>query len=271
MSQPAIRLVVSDVDGTLITPAKVLTPRAQDAVRRLLAAGIHFTIVSARPPRGMRMLVDALGLHDPFAAFNGALLSGPDLAVLRETCLPPDAARSTIGLMIAAALDVWLYTDCLWYVRDPRLPHVERERRAVQFDPEVVAGFDRLLDRVVKLAGVSDDFDAVARCEQEVLARCGEQVAASRSQPYFLDVTHVSVNKGLAVCAIADMLNVPLAHVATIGDGPNDVAMFKQSGFSIAMGNATPEIQSAAQVVTVSNQNDGFAEAMERYVLPIIT
>ena len=162
--QPGIRLVVSDVDGTLLTPGKLLTPRAQDAVRRLLGSGIHFTIVSARPPRGMKMLVDALALRDPFAAFNGGLLAGPNLAVLRENCIPAAPARAAINLMTAGALDVWLYTRCQWYVRDAHSPHVEREQHTVQFTPEVVPSFDHLLDHVAKLAGISDDLAAVARC-----------------------------------------------------------------------------------------------------------
>jgi hydroxymethylpyrimidine pyrophosphatase-like HAD family hydrolase len=115
---------------------------------------------------------------------------------------------------------------------------------------------------------VSDDYAAVARCEQDVQKQCGAQVSASRSQPYYLDVTHPQANKGEVVTALSQMLKIPPEKIATIGDGPNDVLMFARAGLSIAMGNASPQAQSAARIVTASNEQDGFALAMERYVLP---
>jgi hydroxymethylpyrimidine pyrophosphatase-like HAD family hydrolase len=90
---------------------------------------------------------------------------------------------------------------------------------------------------------------------------------AARSQPHYLDITHPKANKGEVISVLSEMLHVPTANIATIGDMPNDVSMFKRSGVSIAMGNASPDVQQAARFVTSSNKDEGFALAMERFVL----
>jgi len=130
-----------------------------------------------------------------------------------------------------------------------------------------VRDFTAHLERVAKLVGVSDDFAAVARCEADVQRDCGHTVSAARSQPYYLDVTHPDANKGHVVTLLSEELSIPASEIATIGDMPNDVLMFQKSGVSIAMGNAGPDVQRKALFVTSSNQDEGFANAMETFVL----
>jgi hydroxymethylpyrimidine pyrophosphatase-like HAD family hydrolase len=93
-------------------------------------------------------------------------------------------------------------------------------------------------------------------------------VAAARSQPYYLDVTHPDANKGAVAQYLARTYSIPTDSIATIGDMPNDVLMFAHSGLSIAMGNASLEVQRAARRVTTSNADEGFAAAVERFILP---
>ncbi len=262
-----IRLVISDVDGTLVTNDKLLTPRARDSVRRLLDAGIVFTITSGRPPLGMKMLVDALSLSHPVAAFNGGLIVAPDLAVLREHCLPAAVLPRAFELLRSHGLDIWVYRGHDWFVHERHGPHVDREEWTVKFAPTVVPDVTAVRDRVVKVVGVSDDFDAVARCEADMRRDCGAHLSAARSQPYYLDITHPDANKGTVVTVMSELLGVPAAQIAGIGDGPNDILMFQRAGLSIAMGNASAQVQGAARFVTASNQEDGFALAMERYIL----
>jgi hypothetical protein len=262
-----IRLVIADVDGTLVTQDKVLTPRAIEAVERLRGAGIAFSITSGRPPLGMRMLIDALGLTEPIAAFNGGVLVRPDFSVISQSFVPADTAAKVIISILRHGLDCWVYTDRDWLVRDANAPHVAREQWTVKFAPKVVPDFDAYLDRVAKIVGISDDYAAVARCEADVQHDCGNHVSAARSQPYYLDVTHPDANKGHVVTALSEALSIPPAQIATIGDMPNDVLMFQKSGLSVAMGNATSEVQRQAQFVTTSNEEEGFANAMEAFIL----
>jgi Cof subfamily protein (haloacid dehalogenase superfamily) len=263
-----IRLVIADVDGTLVTHDKVLTKRAAESVFKLRDAGIQFAVTSGRPPHGMAMLIDPLELDEPLAAFNGGVVIQPDLkTVLRQNFLSPSAVKQAVQLIIEHKLDAWIYTDLVWYVRDVKAPHVDREEWTVKFAPVVTKDLESLMDRVAKVVGVSDDLDAVQRCEKDVQEACGATVSAARSQPYYLDVTHPKANKGEVVLAMSDLLKIPVEEIATIGDMPNDVLMFVKSGVSIAMGNASPEVQKSATYVTDSNEEEGFASAMEQFIL----
>lgn len=266
-TRSGVRLVVADVDGTLVTPDKILTPHARAAVRHVIEAGIAFTITSSRPPLGMKMLIDDLQLREPITAFNGGLVLRPDLSVIREHLVPRAAVTSVIDILSKATLDVWIYTGTDWRVRSRHAPHVVREESTVKFAPTVVARFDDVFDRVVKIVGVSDDREAMTRCVTEVQQVCGHQVSAALSQPYYLDVTHPQANKGEVIAALSALLAIPVAQIATIGDMPTDVLMFERSGVSIAMANASADVQRAARYVTASNTEEGFALAMERFVL----
>jgi Cof subfamily protein (haloacid dehalogenase superfamily) len=262
-----IRLVVADVDGTLLTPDKVLTPRARAAVHAVIDAGIAFTITSGRPPLGMKGLIDALPLTHPISAFNGGLFVRPDLSVMRERLIAFDVVGPVIDTFTGGGLYVWIYTDTDWRVRSRHGPHVDREEWTVKFPPSVVPAFLDAFDRVIKIVGVSDDAEAMARCVEHVQRIFGQQVSAVLSQPYYLDVTHPNANKGEVVSVLSKLLAIPTEHIATIGDMPNDVLMFARSGTSIAMANASADVRRAAMFVTSSNTEEGFAHAIERFIL----
>jgi Cof subfamily protein (haloacid dehalogenase superfamily) len=268
-TQP-IKMVIADVDGTLVTQEKVLTSRAAEAVWRLHEAGIQFSVTSGRPPRGMAMLIDPLKLTQPLAAFNGGVLIKPDLTtVVDQKFLPAGVPDKVIDAIENHGLDVWVYTDTEWFVRDANGAHVAREQWTVKFAPIVVKTFAGLMGCVAKIVGVSDDHDRVAKCEKDVQQAGGTHISAARSQPYYLDVTHPQANKGGVVLAMSKLLNIAVAEIATIGDMPNDVLMFEKSGVSIAMGNASPEVQASATFVTSTNEKEGFANAIEEFVLNV--
>jgi Cof subfamily protein (haloacid dehalogenase superfamily) len=262
-----ISLFIADVDGSLLNEEKVITPRAQAAVKALNAAGIAFAITSGRPPRGMAMLLEPLALRTPIAGFNGGIFIKPDMTIIEEHLLAPDAAKRAVKLLLDHRIDVWIYSGNDWFVRDPTAPHVAREQRTVKFPPTVVDDFGAALDHAVKIVGISDDLCLVERCEKDARDVLGAQVSAARSQPYYLDITHPNANKGTVAMTLSKLLSVPPAEIGVIGDMPNDVLMFRKSGMSIAMGNASPEVQKQAQFVTASYNDEGFAKAVERYVL----
>jgi Cof subfamily protein (haloacid dehalogenase superfamily) len=264
---PNIRLVIADVDGTLVTSDKVLTSRSIQAVKRLRDAGIAFSITSGRPPLGMRMLIEPLALTEPIAAFNGGVLVRPDMSVISRSFLAADTAARVVESIGQHGLDCWIYTEHDWLVHDTQAPHVAREQWTVKFAPQVVSDFTPYMEHVVKIVGVSDDLAAVARCEADLQRDLAGKASAARSQPYYLDVTHPDANKGHVVKVMSQLLSVPPAQIATIGDMPNDVLMFQQSGLSIAMGNASPEVQKQANFVTTSNDEEGFANAIDHFIL----
>lgn len=263
-----ISLVLADVDGTLVTAEKVLTSRAAAAVKFLQDSGIAFAITSGRPPRGMAMLIDPLAMRTPIAGFNGGIFVKPDMTIMEEHVLAADVAKRALEVIIRHGMDMWVYGGKDWFIRDPNAPHVAREQWTVKFAPTVVRNFEGVLGRAVKIVGVSDDHDLVARCEKDAQDALGAKASAARSQPYYLDITHPTANKGTVVTTLSKLLSVPTSAIATIGDMPNDVLMFRKSGLSIAMGNASPDVQAKADLVTDSYDNEGFAKAIEQFILP---
>ncbi|MGH8313091.1 MAG: HAD-IIB family hydrolase, partial [Gammaproteobacteria bacterium] len=230
MSITTIRLMLADVDGTLVTTKKALTPRAIAAVHSLHKAGILFSITSGRPPRGMAMLIEPLHLEMPIAAFNGGALMAPDMSVLEQRVVPEHLVQPIVELMGTFRLDVWIYQGTDWFVRDPNGAHVAREAATVQFQPKIMRDIGRLTAGVLKIVGVSDDHNAVARAAADAHDRFGDHVAASASQPYYLDVTHPQANKGEVARYLAQRYHLQPDEIATIGDMPNDVLMFAHSG-----------------------------------------
>ncbi|MGP0090836.1 MAG: Cof-type HAD-IIB family hydrolase [Xanthobacteraceae bacterium] len=259
--------VISDVDGTLVTDDKVLTAGAQAAVAELRASGIIFSIISSRPPLGLHMLFGPLVITTPVGGFNGGVIATPDLTVVRKHLLLPQVASRAVDRLSAHGIQVWVFSGQDWLVRDPDGPYVQLEERTIGFRPTIVEDFGSALEAAAKIVGVSKNFDVLEQCDHNVRAALGDSAFVVRSQLYYLDIIHPLANKGAALSEIAKLLGIPLAEIAVIGDGGNDVAMFERAGLSIAMGNASPQVQRKADFVTDSNSDDGFANAIERFIL----
>jgi Cof subfamily protein (haloacid dehalogenase superfamily) len=266
--RPDIRLVIADIDGTLVTKEKLLTPDSIRAAEMLQQAGIIFGVTTGRPPQGVRMLVDPLPHLRFIAGFNGGVIVSRDFSVFAENLLSVRVAKQIAQILLEHNMDVWLYTEKDWFIRDPQAYRVEREQSTVQFRPTVINTFEGTIEHVAKIVGVSQQHDVVARCEKYVQETFGAEVSAARSQPFYLDITHPKANKGEVVNLASGFFKVSPRQIATIGDMANDVSMFRNSGVSIAMGNASREVQEAATFVTASNEAEGFAKAVTDFILP---
>jgi Cof subfamily protein (haloacid dehalogenase superfamily) len=258
-----IALVVSDVDGTLVTKDKSLTDAAKRAVQRLKDAGIGFTITSSRPAIGMRFLIEPLGIALPVGPFNGSSIVDPQLHPVEQHVIPAETAKRCVDLLDKYGVDIWLFTNEKWFVRSGDGEYVSHEQHTIRADPTIVQDFTPHLSTACKIVGASSDEPLLRRCEAEMQKVVGTQATAVRSQTYYLDVTPPGCDKGTFVQAMAKRLNISTDAVATIGDMQNDLAMFKKSGISIAMGNATDDVKKQATHVTTSNENEGFAGAID--------
>jgi hypothetical protein len=258
-----IALVVSDVDGTLLTKNKVLTEKAAAAARRLEDSGVGFTITSSRPTIGMRFLIEPLRLTLPFGSFNGSSICNPELKPIEQYLIPPPAAKRTLDMLKQFGVDIWLFTNERWMIDNPAGSYVAFEQRTIRSDPTIVDDFTPYLDSVCKIVGASNDAELLRRCEAAMQQALGTDATAARSQNYYLDITPPGHDKGTFIEAMANRLGISTAAIATIGDMHNDLAMFRKSGMSIAMGNATDEIKQHATHVTTSNEDEGFAGAID--------
>jgi Cof subfamily protein (haloacid dehalogenase superfamily) len=262
-----IKLVLSDVDGTLVTKDKVLTEKSIQAVHELNDVGIIFALTSARPPQGLAMFIKPLDITTPLSAFNGGLITDTNFKVLREEAIDDSLSGPIVELLQSHQMSVWVYQGADWYVLDNGGPHVAHEAKTCECEPTVIASFSGVETGVTKIVGVSDDAALSAAASELMQKQFGDKVLATRSQSYFLDVTHSEASKGNVVKYLSKLYDIPTSAIATIGDMHNDLSMFAVSGQSIAMGQSDDEVQGAAKEVTTSNEDEGFANAMKNFIL----
>jgi hypothetical protein len=271
MEPPKIRLFVSDVDGTLLNAQKELTEATRGAIRRLQSAGIPISLISSRPPQGLKWLIETLDVQHACAALNGGVIIDPKLEVLSERHLRDAVTPEIVGLIEAQNLDPWIYTQKEWYVTRRDAAHVKHEAEVVRFPPKLFGTLDEVDRPIIKITGVSDNSDSIIACHNQLIHKFGSRLSLSCSLPNRLEITHQDANKGTAIDAIGATVNVARNQIATAGDGENDILMFRNSGFSIAMGQAPVEVRRSATETTTSNSQDGLAWAIDEFLLKRFT
>ncbi len=265
-----IRLVVSDIDGTLVDKQKQLTPATTDAVSRLEQAGIGFTVISARPMSGIMPIADTLGIDAPMAAFNGGIIFRRDGSIAEHHTIDGDVVRGVMAIAADAPVDIWVFADDRWYASTEVGHHVDSERVSSNQAPVIVGDFSNLYDRADKVTFVSDEAAMLAELADRCKAAHGEDATIAQSQVYYLDVTALAANKGDGLVALAKTFDQPLAAVAVLGDQFNDVPMLERAGLAIAMGNAPDPVKASAHQVTTGNDADGVAHAIDTIIFPRI-
>ncbi len=263
-----IRLVVTDIDGTLVDREKRLSNRAIAAAEQLRRAGVKLALVSSRPPRGMSVFLGPLGIDTPRAGFNGGQIVSPEGRVLENLFIPDPSGRLAVEMLTTNGIDAWVFADDQWLITNPAGPYVPVEHKTVKIEPTVVPNFDAVIARANKIMGSTTDYHLLERVETEIMTGLGGAVAAHRSQDYYLDVTHPQARKDHALRGLARLLGVAVEETAALGDMGNDVPMLRIAGLSIAMGNAPEDVQDSAMFVTGTNLEDGWADAIERLILP---
>ncbi len=254
-----IRLVVSDIDGTLVRADKSLSDRTVEAVGRAVAAGIGFTLISARPPSGLGGLIETLRIDAPAAAFNGATVFRPDATIVAAHRMTAETARGILSVYDRLGIPAWVFADGRWMTRTLDMPHIRQEIVSTLQDPVMAGSFDGWLGRADKVQGVCDDDALLGRAEAELQERFGGQATIARSQDYYLDATAPHTDKGHGVRELATAFGVGLEAVAVLGDMPNDLSMFRVAGLAVAMGQASDAVKAQAHHVTASNDADGVA------------
>jgi len=268
--EAALRLVVSDIDGTLVDKTKQLTPATVAAVRRLEDAGIGFTVISARPMSGIMPIAETLAIDAPMAAFNGGIIFNRKGEVSEHHVIDAVVAKGVMEIAADSPADIWVFADNIWYASTDEGAHVGSERLASNQVPVITSDFAELLDHADKITFVSDDHAMLADLAERCKAAHGEDATIAQSQVYYLDVTALAANKGDGLVALAATFDESLEAVAVLGDQFNDVPMLTRAGLAIAMGNAPDGVKAVAHAVTTGNDADGVAHAIDTMIFPRI-
>jgi hypothetical protein len=213
-------------------------------------------------------MIEPLALTLPFGGYNAGAIVETDFTVVEQKLIDPAVAKQAVAIFQEFAIDCWVFDGDRWVITNRQGDHVDHEIHTIYTPPTVVAEFsDDCFGAVGKIVGASNDHDRVTRVEHAMQQALAGLAHAARSQPYYCDVIPPGINKGRIVEVLAARLGLDRGEVAVLGDMDNDLEMFAKAGFSIAMGNATDEVKAAASATTGSNDEDGWADAIERYIL----
>lgn len=264
-----IKLIAIDMDETLLNNDWMISQRNVQAIRQAAAQGVKVTLATGRMAASCRKFAEELGLEVPIITYHGALV---EEAVSREVLYRKVIPISLAAPIVRELLDRKVHTQV--YIKDrvfvnnaneyseyyKRMSGINvEETDLTRLMEEEKEGFEKIL-----LIG---EERKIAELNTELKARFDESLHFTSSRPIYLDMLNKSVNKGLAIKALADQLGIEREEIMAIGDSLNDREMIQYAGIGVAMGNAREEIKKIADYITESNQEDGVAKAIESLVL----
>lgn len=263
-----VKLVAFDLDGTLLGKELLLRPRVLSAIEKMRERGVQGCIVTGRMYRSALPFVRQLQFTAPVVCYQGAAVIDPQTDdVLQDVPLPNAEALELDSYARSSGLHIQLYANDRYYC--------ERRNRYADLYA-TISGVEPIV--VPSLARQFEAWDATKACiiaEPEVAAEqvlrvkalCGDRAYVTRSIPWFIEVMNSNVNKGKSLELVARYLDIPMEQVLAVGDSWNDAPLLRAAGFGVAMGSAPRELLDVADAVVADVENDGVAEAVERFVL----
>ena len=262
------RLLAIDLDGTLLTPQKLITPRTQKALFQAAEMGITIVIATGQTCQVLRHVCAGLPLIAPQIIENGAIVADIQRGiVLHEHLLPAEYVLPALDALRSLGLYRAYHTFQRVYV-DANTPRARNWYRPPLPPPVEVADVASIYPQpCIKVAGVGEVETLRAR-RHELECIFDGVLYVTQSSPDLLELLHPAVSKGNALRAIAADLGIPPVEVAAIGDNHNDIGMLRFAGLGVAMGNAHAEVKAEADYVTLSNAEEGVAAVIEEMILP---
>lgn len=264
-----IKLIALDLDGTLLNSQHQITDRARKAINAAQALGVRVLLATGKTYYSARQLVSELKLTTPSVFVQGTLIYNPDGTIRHQVTLPPDVMRRIIPFAESRGACVSAYSGESVLLRRPD-PRADLTRYH-EPEPTVVGSLINAMNTypINKLIIATDGPNQTKAMLWQAQQMLGTSVTLTMSavQNQF-EILPRDVSKGRAVASVARELGIDLSHVMAIGDAENDREMLELVGMGIAMGNAPERLKAVARYVTTSNDEDGVAEALEKFVLP---
>lgn len=266
--QSSIKLVLSDMDGTILSPNRTLSPSTKKSAQMLCQVGVSLALVSARPPEGMLSYVQQLALRGPCAGFNGGIIFTPEGTVQESMTFSSHIVEELLKLLRPYDMDIWFQNEHQWSVRSLHTDLVEKERRVIGVTPCAVADLATVTHDVNRLIVIGHDVELAAYLERELGEKFSGKASVLRSTSTKINITPAQATKGQVLHKLASLYGVEAAQVACLGDAQNDLPMLREAGLSIAMGQAPEDVKRYAACVTKTNAEDGWAEAIKEFIMP---
>ncbi len=265
---PDIKVICCDIDGTLVRDDKSLSDENAKWIHKAVhEAGVHFTLVSGRPVNGVLPFYRRMGITGPVSCFNGGTLVDENGNIVDDHRMPHDLAVQICTIGSHHNVDVIVFDGMKWYLKTRDCYCYAQKKRIYESDcgvgepVELLKGFD-----TNKIIFMSPSPEVMASAMAEVKKSIDESRVTFYRNSDFLEMMPSGYDKSSAIDALARLFNVELSQIMALGDDYNDVPMLRRAGCSVAMANAVPEAKAAAKYVTDSNNDDGVAKAIRRFV-----
>ncbi|MGI6144881.1 MAG: HAD family hydrolase [Clostridia bacterium] len=260
-----IKLIAIDLDDTLLRDDLTISKRSKENIRKVIAKGITVTLATGRMFAAAFPYAKELGLNVPLITYQGAMVKCVNGELIHHRPLPLDIAQEVADYVRAHDYHLNVYVDDVLYMEQdsPEARHYETITRV---SPNYVESFDKLWADPTKLVVLAED-SRIKSLAKELEPRFGHILNIIRTLPGMLEITHKKATKSNALKALAKSLGFGLENVMAIGDSPNDIEMVQDAGFGVAMENSIPLLKEKADYITLSNNDDGVAEVLEKFVL----
>ena len=263
-----VKLFVTDLDGTLLPDGSKVSAKNIEAAQAAVEAGVTVTIATGRMYKASLPVAKNLGVEVPIITYNGALIKKTSGEVLYHNYLKPELVRQIVDFCEARGWHLQSYSNDELYLveRDA----YARDYEAAQEITGHVVGWDGLREHteaVCKMLSITSGQQETEAHMAELRAHFGDILSSVQSQPHYVEIINPGVSKAEGVKRLAALLGIDISETMAIGDGRNDLPMLGAAGQAVAMGNAVPEVKEICQHITDTCENDGWAQAVYKYVL----
>lgn len=263
-----VKLFVTDLDGTLLVTGKEVSDENIRAVREAVAQGVVVTIATGRMYKASLPIAKTLGVDVPIITYNGALIKSVQGEVLYANFLPEEYTLEILEFCRLRKWHLQFYSDDELYYAEKNAFSEGYEKTQKILGREVGwEGLKAHTDQLTKLLLISKTLEETRERIEILRKEFGDRVAIMSSNPYYTEITNPGVSKAAGIARLAEILGIDMSDTMSIGDAENDLSMLKATGKSVAMGNAVPQVKEICDYVTGVCEEDGFAEAVRKYVL----
>lgn len=260
-----IKMVVTDIDGTIYSPKCGLKDSVKECIKNLVNEGIIVAIATGRTYGSAKSVADKIGIKCPLICYQGGLVNSYEGEILDVKYLNPDIAREIITDFRQRNIHLNVYVEDKLYVENDD-KYIKDYIGDKGIDYFKVDSFDELdFLKLNKLLAIKYDVNFIDKLIKELQSKY-PQIYVVKSFDYFCEIANKEATKGNAIKFLANKYGFSINEVMAIGDQNNDIEMIETAGIGIAMGNGTEEIKNKANYITDTVENDGFIKAVNKYV-----